>query len=212
MNLDSSRPTYDTPALNEAHLLEDPLAQLRAWLETAYATPELEEANAMCISTVGRDLVPSSRMVLLRGLDERGLVFFTSYDSRKGRQLAENPHIAVLLYWPPLHRQVRVEGSVTQLPEDESDAYFASRPRGHQLSAWASEQGEPVDNRDVLDERLIHFEARFDGSEVPRPHSWGGYVIAPQRFEFWQGRPNRMHDRIEYVRDGRAWNRRRLQP
>lgn len=212
MNLETSRAHYDGDQLTEANVSPDPVAQMRSWLELAYKTPAIEEANAMCIATVAADGSPSSRMVLLRGLDERGLVFFTSYGSRKGRQIAENPRVAVTFYWAPLHRQLRVEGSVSQLAEDESDAYFASRPRGHQLSAWASEQGEPVETREILDERLKHFDERFEGEEVPRPHSWGGYVIAPDRFEFWQGRANRMHDRLEYRREGRVWKLQRLQP
>lgn len=212
VNIESSRASYDGGELLEANVAADPLVQLHAWLELAYAHPEVPEANAMCISTVASDGGPSSRMVLLRGLDARGLVFYTSYGSRKGREIAANPRIAVTFFWSPLHRQVRIEGTVTQLPEDESDAYFASRPRGHQLSAWASEQGEPVDGRAILDERLQHFAARFEGDEVPRPHSWGGYLIAPRRFEFWQGRPNRMHDRIAYERTESGWEIQRLQP
>ena len=212
MNLESSRTVYGSAELLESTAQHDPIEQLREWLELAYATPAIVEANAMCVATAGRDGSVSARMVLLRGLDERGLVFFTSYGSRKGEQIAENPRAAVLFYWAPIHRQVRAEGTVTQLPEDESDAYFASRPRGHQLSAWASEQSETVEGREILDERLKHFEERFEGNEVPRPHSWGGYVIAPDRFEFWQGRENRMHDRLEYTRDGRIWKIRRLQP
>ncbi|MBV8639485.1 MAG: pyridoxamine 5'-phosphate oxidase [Candidatus Eremiobacteraeota bacterium] len=211
--MESSRAAYASGAeLNESTALHNPIEQLREWLELAYATPSIQEANAMCVATAQSDGTVSARMVLLRGLDERGLVFFTSYGSRKGRQIAENPRAAVTFYWPPIHRQVRVEGAVSQLPEDESDAYFATRPRGHQLSAWASEQGEPVEGREVLDERLVHFSERFDGEEVPRPHSWGGYLIAPDRFEFWQGRENRMHDRLEYIREGREWKVARLQP
>lgn len=190
----------------------DPIAQLQTWIDAAYATPEVIEANAMCIATVDEDGQPSARMVLLRGLDQRGLVFYTSYDSRKGLDLRANPKIAATFYWAPLHRQVRIEGSVTKLSDDESDEYFASRPRGHQLGAWASEQSEPVESRATLEERMEHFEQRFEGEEVPRPHSWGGYVISPTRFEFWQGRDNRVHDRIEYARSARAWSLRRLQP
>ncbi len=213
MNLESSRAAYAGGVdLLESAALHNPIEQLREWLELAYATPAIQEANAMCVATAARDGTVSARMVLLRGLDERGLVFFTSYGSRKGRQIAENPRAAVTFYWPPIHRQVRVEGAVSQVPEDESDSYFASRPRGHQLSAWASEQDEPVEEREVLDERLGHFAERFEGEDVPRPHSWGGYLIAPDRFEFWQGRENRMHDRLEYLREGRTWKIVRLQP
>jgi len=212
LSLESSRQPYDGSELDVKDVASDPIVQLKAWIDHAYASPEIREANAMCISTVDADGQPSARMVLLRGLDDRGLAFYTSYDSRKGHDLSVNPRVAVTFYWQPLHRQVRVEGTVTKLSEDESDEYFASRPRGHQLGAWASEQSEPVESRETLTERQHHFEARFEGEEVPRPHSWGGYLIAPARFEFWQGRADRMHDRIEYRRDGRTWGVRRLQP
>jgi pyridoxamine 5'-phosphate oxidase len=151
-------------------------------------------------------------MVLLRGLDARGLVFYTSYFSRKGRQLAENPYAAALFYWERLERQVRIEGSIETISEEESEAYFATRPRGHRLGAWASEQSEIVENRDLLDARLRDYDERFADEEVPRPHSWGGYLLRPARFEFWQGRKNRMHDRLEFVRERNAWSLHRLQP
>lgn len=212
MNIESSRQSYERGELLEANVAADPIAQLRRWVEEADAVHSSVEANAMCVSTVSPDGQPSARMVLLRGLDERGLIFYTSYFSRKGQELSANPRIAATFYWPALERQVRVEGSVTQLSDDESDAYFESRPRGHRLSAWASEQSEPVEARSVLDERMHHFDERFEGEEVPRPHSWGGYLIAPARVEFWQGRPNRMHDRILYERAGRVWTMTRLQP
>jgi len=212
LSLESSRRSYDIGTLDEATFGRDPVAALRAWVDEAYANKEISEANAMCVATVDEDGAPSARIVLLRGLDDRGLVFYTSYFSRKGRELEKNPHIAAVLYWAPLHRQVRVEGTVSLLSEDESDAYFATRPRGNQLSAWASEQSQIVDGRDTLDDRIDHFDGRFEGEDVPRPHSWGGYLIAPHRIEFWQGRPNRMHDRLEFTREDRGWTLRRLQP
>jgi pyridoxamine 5'-phosphate oxidase len=211
MSIESSRTSYERAALNEADAKQDPIEQLRAWLDEAYAE-KIEEPNAMCVATVGENGQPSSRIVQLRGLDQRGLQFYTSYFSHKGRELAQNPRVAVTFFWPHLQRQVRIEGVASQLSEDESDAYFATRPTGHRLSAWASEQSEPVDDRRVLEERMEHFTARFEGQEVPRPHSWGGYLIAPQRFEFWQGRRSRVHDRLEYRRDGARWTIRRLQP
>lgn len=212
MSLESSRQQYDGGELDVANVDRDPIAQLQAWIDAAYATPGVIEANAMCVATVDADGQPSARMVLLRGLDARGLIFYTSYDSRKGHEISANAHVAVTFYWPILHRQVRVQGTVSKLSEDESDSYFDSRPRGHQLGAWASEQSEPVDSRATLTERMEHFEQRFEGEPVPRPHSWGGYLIAPVQFEFWQGRDNRMHDRIEYERLARTWTTRRLQP
>lgn len=212
MSFESSRHTYERAALTEADVRRDPIAQLQAWLDEAYADASVREPNAMCVATVDASGAPSARIVLLRGLDDRGLVFYSSYFSRKGRELAANPKIAAVFYWAELERQVRVEGAVTQLGDEESDAYFESRPRGHQLSAWASEQSETVENRSVLEERLAHFDERFEGGEIPRPHSWGGYLIVPARIEFWQGRPNRLHDRLLFSRDGRRWNLDRLQP
>jgi pyridoxamine 5'-phosphate oxidase len=208
----SSRRAYESEALSEAGMLADPIDQLQRWIDDAYARPEILEPNAMCVATVGGDGRPSARIVLLRGLDRRGLIFYTSYFSRKARQLEANPRVAATLFWAALHRQVRTEGRVNRLADEESDEYFASRPRGHQLAAWASEQSEPIENRTILEERMSHFDGRFQGEEVPRPHSWGGYLISPDRFEFWQGRENRLHDRLEYVHDSHGWSVRRLQP
>jgi pyridoxamine 5'-phosphate oxidase len=210
IDLAHMRTTYRRAELHESSVLPDPIAQLHAWLNEALAA-EVPEPHAMCVSTVAGSQ-PSSRVVLLRGLDQRGLVFFTSYGSRKGRELSSNARAAALFYWPQLERQVRIEGGVEQIPEDESDAYFASRPRGHQIGAWASEQSEPVENRELLEQRKHDYEERFEGGEVERPHSWGGYVIRPERMEFWQGRPDRLHDRIEFDRTGGSWKVRRLQP
>jgi len=191
--------------------VSDPYALLARWIDDAGGMGTIE-ATAMCVATADSRGRPSARIVLLRGLDERGLRFYTSYESRKGRELAENPFAAAVLYWSRLTRQVRVEGRVTPLSEAESDAYFSSRPRGHRLAAWASEQSSTLESRDVLEERFAHFEQRFEGEDVPRPHSWGGYLLAPSRFEFWSGQPNRMHERVEYARHGNAWQTRLLQP
>ncbi|MBV9270162.1 MAG: pyridoxamine 5'-phosphate oxidase [Candidatus Eremiobacteraeota bacterium] len=211
MKFTTSRRTYERADLLEDAVAADPFAQLEQWLEEAFAAG-IPDANAMCLATADRDSQPSARMVLLRGIDRRGLVFYTSYFSRKGRAIESNPMGAVLFYWPEFERQVRVEGALARVSEDESDEYFASRPKGHQLSAWASEQSEPVESRELLDQRMVDYEHRFEGDDVPRPHSWGGYRLEPARFEFWQGRPNRMHDRLEYVPHGRQWRIRRLQP
>jgi pyridoxamine 5'-phosphate oxidase len=188
-----------------------PIELLARWIDDAGGTERIE-AIAMCLATADAAARPSARIVLLRGLDERGLRFYTSYYSRKGRELDRNPHAAAVLYWPQLERQVRIEGDVTALPEYESDEYFRARPRGHRLAAWASEQSEPLESREILEERYAHFERRFEDQDVPRPHSWGGYVLTPLRIEFWQGRPNRMHDRLQYTRVGESWQLRLLQP
>lgn len=189
----------------------DPIALLAQWIEDA-GGPDTIEAIAMCLATADSAGRPSARIVLLRGLDERGLRFFTSYQSRKGRELAENPYAAAVLYWAQLHRQARIEGAVTPLYDDESDAYFSARPRGHRIAAWASEQSEPLDSHAILEERFAHFDQRFEGEDVPRPHSWGGYLLAPSRIEFWEGRPNRMHARLLYSRSPNAWEIMHLQP
>jgi pyridoxamine 5'-phosphate oxidase len=191
--------------------VSDPVALLAGWIDDAGGM-ERVEAVAMCLATADSQGQPSARIVLLRGLDERGLQFYTSYESRKGRELAENPHAAAVLYWTNLQRQVRVEGAVTMLSDSESDAYFNARPRGHRIAAWASEQSEPLDSYATLEERFAHFEQRFEGDEVPRPHSWGGYLLAPTRFEFWQGRPNRMHERTLFRRTAGGWATSALQP
>jgi pyridoxamine 5'-phosphate oxidase len=191
--------------------MTDPIALLARWIEEAGGSDSID-AIAMCLATADASGRPSARIVLLRGLDERGLRFYTSYESRKGRELARNPRAAAVLFWPKLARQVRIEGEVTRLSEAESDEYFNARPRGHRIAAWASEQSEPLESHALLEERFAHFHARFEGEEVPRPHSWGGYLIVPSRFEFWEGRPNRMHDRSEYVRSGTAWVATLLQP
>jgi pyridoxamine 5'-phosphate oxidase len=191
--------------------VSDPIALLARWIDEAGGMNVIE-AIVMCLATADANGHPSARIVLLRGLDKHGLRFYTSYGSRKARELAENPHAAATLYWPQLSRQVRVEGAVTALSEQESDAYFESRPRGHQLAAWASEQSEPLETYAILEERFAHFEQRFEGERVPRPHSWGGYILTPSHIEFWQGRPNRMHERTVYSRSGTAWLTKQLQP
>ncbi|MBC5816212.1 MAG: pyridoxamine 5'-phosphate oxidase [Candidatus Eremiobacteraeota bacterium] len=207
----TSRRSYLRAALLESAVDADPIAQLQRWIAEAVQA-EIIEPNAMSISTVDERGQPSSRIVLLRGIEQRGLVFFTSYLSRKGTELQKNPRAALMFYWPELERQARIEGSVEQVSDEESDAYFAQRPRGHQLSAWASEQSEPVESQALLAQRVEDYAARFEGEDVPRPHSWGGFLVRPTRIEFWQGRENRLHDRLEFTKEGTSWKLQRLSP
>jgi pyridoxamine 5'-phosphate oxidase len=211
------RHSYDRDTLDESRAALDPFVQFKAWIDDALAA-DLREPNAMTLATVGADGNPSARIVLLRGWDERGFVFFTNYVSAKGRDIETRPVAALVFFWDKLERQVRITGCVEKLAPDESDAYFALRPRGSRLSAWASPQSQTVPDRAVLDERMAEAERRFAGIDVPRPPHWGGYRVKPVRFEFWQGRPNRVHDRLAYVaaleaHGGAAgWTRERLGP
>jgi pyridoxamine 5'-phosphate oxidase len=205
------RQEYALCALKEDEVDPDPFNQLRLWLDAALAA-QLSEPHAMTLATATRDGRPSARIVLLRGLDERGLVFYTNYESRKGRELAENPWAALVFHWAELQRQVRVEGMVERISARESDAYFESRPWGSRVGAWASHQSEVIDGRAELDRRVQELEAEYRGREVPRPPYWGGYRLLPTVVEFWQGRPNRLHDRLRYRIVGDGWRIERLSP
>jgi pyridoxamine 5'-phosphate oxidase len=209
--LEGERRDYEGQHLDPADVAADPIEQVRAWLRGAREAG-IFEPEAMTVSTVDGDGRPASRYVLLRGLDERGFSFFTNYESAKGRALAQRPYAALTFGWLVVHRAVRVEGAVEKLPPEESDAYFASRPRGAQLSAWASPQSTVIGGRDELDRAMAEVEARFDGVAVPRPPHWGGFLVRPDRVELWQGRLNRLHDRLRYVRDGDRWRIERLAP
>ncbi len=190
----------------------DPIAEVRRWYDEAVAAG-LPEPNAMALATASPDGMPSVRIVLLKGIDDRGLQFFTNYGSRKGRELDANPRAAVTLYWQPLHRAVRVEGAVERLAEEESDAYFASRGRGSRLGAWASKQGTPIPARDVLEAALAEAAERYPGDDVERPGYWGGYRLVPTAIEFWEGRENRLHDREHFLRAGDgSWRCEHLSP
>ena len=197
--------------LDEKSIDRDPIRQFQTWFNDAIAA-KLPMPDAMTLATATPDGKPSARMVLLKQVDDDGFVFYTNYHSAKAAQLDANPFAALVFYWTQLDRQVRVEGSVTKTSPEESRDYFRTRPRESQIGAWASEQSEPVENRELLDQRMHDYEERFEGEDVPRPHSWGGYAIHPERIEFWQGRPNRMHDRIEFTRQNGGWALRRLQP
>jgi pyridoxamine 5'-phosphate oxidase len=210
------RRDYAVGGLDESDLTPGPLALFRRWLDDA-STAGIHEPNAMVVATVSSDGRPSSRMVLLKGLDDRGFAFYTNYGSRKGNEIEHNAACALLFPWHPLERQVRVEGAATRLTDAENAAYFATRPRASQLGAWASPQSEVVSSRAELDRRYAEVEERFRDGEVPLPPYWGGFLVAPEVVEFWQGRRGRMHDRLRYRRDpeGSAdggWRTERLAP
>lgn len=200
MNLADIRKDYQSRVLDETTVSADPFVQFLSWMDEAVKS-EVEEPTAMHLATADSEGRPSGRMVLLKGVENGGFVFFTNYDSKKGKDLAQNPYAALTFFWPELERQVRIEGRVRRLPRNESVHYFSGRPRESRLGAHASPQSRPVPDRKWLDEAFRHANERFCG-EVPCPENWGGFVVVPERFEFWQGRQGRMHDRLLY-QDGK---------
>lgn len=235
MSIANLRREYSLTGLRRADLEPDPIAQFKKWFDQALGArasgrvrkffirlykavfliraTEQVDLNAMTLSTVDAEGRPSSRVVLLKGVDQRGFVFYTNYHSRKGRELAGDPHAALTIYWPDQERQVCMAGTVAQVPPAESDAYFRTRPRGSRIAAWASDQSHVLANRAELEAKWREFETKYPGADVPRPPHWGGYVFTPHRLEFWQGRPNRLHDRFRYTRQpDNTWLIERLSP
>jgi pyridoxamine 5'-phosphate oxidase len=235
MSIADLRREYNLTGLRRSDLEADPIAQFKQWFDQAAGTrasgrvrkfciklyktvlmaggAEAMDLTAMTLATADKEGRPSARIVLLKGVDQRGFVFYTNYDSRKGQELAENAQAALVFYWSDQEREVCVAGEVSKLPPAESDAYFNSRPRGSQLGAWASQQSAVVRDRAALEEKWNQMEAQYAGQPIPRPPHWGGYVLSPARIEFWQGRPNRLHDRFRYTRQpDKTWRIERLSP
>jgi pyridoxamine 5'-phosphate oxidase len=196
-------------SLTEDNVSADPFMQFAEWFDAAAHLPE---PHTMTLATATLDGRPSARMVLLKGVDPRGFVFYTNFDSRKGAELAQNPKSALVFFWPQLHRQIRIEGNIERVSPQEADSYWATRARGSQIAARASAQSSPLTGREELERRVEEIEAEFAGQPVPRPQFWGGYRLVPAVIEFWQGRPNRLHDRLRYIRSGDGWEVDRLSP
>ena len=212
MTIADLRKEYMLHGLRKADLDPNPIAQFRVWFDQALAAG-LPEPNAMTLATATPDGRPSARMVLIKGVDARGFVFYTNYQSRKGHELESNPFAALVFYWAELERQIRIEGYIERVPAAESDAYYQSRPFGSQIGAWASAQSEIMPDREGLEQRVGELAAQYADGQVPRPPHWGGYRVIPHTIEFWQGRPSRLHDRIRFTLQSNGhWKRERLAP
>lgn len=207
------RTQYEGELLDEKKVKPDPLEQFKDWLHEALDA-EVTEPGAMILATAGKSGIPSLRTVLLKGVDQKGFVFYTNYQSRKGREIGENPHASVLFFWPQLHRQIRISGVLSKTDPIVSEAYFKKRPPESKISAWVSSQSHELSGKAELEENYRIFAAKYRDKEIPYPSFWGGYCLAPDTYEFWQGQPNRLHDRVEYTQDPetRTWITRRLAP
>ena len=211
-DLSDYRKSYDKSELTIAQSDQDPFKQFKTWFEEVEAVAGVEEVNAMTVATIGLDGFPKSRVVLLKSYDEEGFVFYTNYQSEKGKALAANPDVCLSFFWPNLERQVIIKGKAEKVTEETSTTYFNSRPEGSRLGAWVSPQSDVIPGREFLEERLKRLEEEFAEKEIPKPDHWGGYKVIPVEFEFWQGRPNRLHDRLRYTPGGVHWKLERLAP
>ena len=212
-DLGSYRKSYDQNELVESNLIENPFDFFNKWFQEVEQFGGIEEVNAMTISTIGSDGFPKSRIVLLKQIEENGFVFYTNYDSEKGKSILKNPQVSISFFWPNLERQVIIKGIAEKTTSEISDKYFNSRPKGSQMGALVSPQSEIIPNREFLEKRLTDFETEFQNNVVPRPENWGGFLVQPVSFEFWQGRPNRLHDRIRYsIQPDLSWKTERLAP
>ncbi|WP_299253686.1 pyridoxamine 5'-phosphate oxidase [uncultured Aquimarina sp.] len=211
-DLTDYRKSYDKKALEENELPKSPLQLFSNWFKEVEEAGGVEEANAMTLTTSGLDGFPKARIVLLKHFDENGFVFYTNYESEKGKAIANDNKVCVSFFWPNLERQIIIKGEVNKVSKEISTDYFESRPRGSQLGAWASDQSSIVESREVLEEKLVLLEKQYQNKEIPKPDFWGGFCIKPIEFEFWQGRPNRLHDRIRYAAGKNTWKRERLSP
>jgi pyridoxamine 5'-phosphate oxidase len=210
-NIADIRKDYKLQTLLEADVAPDPITQFGKWWEEA-VNSAIDEVNAMTLATIDKNNMPSARIVLLKGYDKNGFVFFTNYQSHKGEQLLQNPSACLVFFWRELERQIRITGKVEKISGKDSDAYFTSRPAGSRIGAWASPQSSVIANRTVIEEKLKDLEQQFGDNNIPRPPHWGGYIVKPIQIEFWQGRPSRLHDRMQYTLQEGSWVVERLAP
>ncbi len=211
-DLKNYRKSYEKGILDKATMAENPIEQFGIWFKEAESSGSVEEINAMTLCTWGTDGFPRGRVVLLKAFDGDGFLFYTNYNSEKGKAIKQNNKVSISFFWPALQQQILIKGTVTKTSDENSEAYFKMRPRGSQLGALVSDQSNVIEDREILEEKLKTLEKRYEGMEVPKPKDWGGYVIKPMEFEFWQGRRNRLHDRIRYNLVNGKWNKERLQP